>query len=80
MSEERDLLIEQVISAHRERGGYVLGDEPLAGRQYELPGLWFNATEIHALLTTRQLLENLQPGVVDVVVLAPGNQVDVDAV
>ncbi|MCL2419743.1 MAG: WYL domain-containing protein, partial [Conexibacteraceae bacterium] len=33
------------------------------GPRYELPGLWFNATEIYALLTTLQLLGNLQPGV-----------------
>ncbi len=30
---------------------------------YELPGLWFNADEVHALLTSQQLLDNLQPGI-----------------
>jgi predicted DNA-binding transcriptional regulator YafY len=34
-----------------------------AGRKYELPGLWFNASEIHALLTMQQLLRELEPGV-----------------
>lgn len=30
--------------------------------RYELPGLWFNASEIHALLTMLHLLRNLEPG------------------
>ncbi len=34
--------------------------EPAA--RYALPGLWFNATEVHALLTMEHLLANLQPG------------------
>lgn len=46
----------------RERGGYRFDERAAAGPQYELPGLWFNASEIHALLTMRQLLESLQPG------------------
>jgi predicted DNA-binding transcriptional regulator YafY len=45
----------------RSSNGYRFG-KPRAGPRYELPGLWFNATEIYALLTTLQLLENLQPG------------------
>ena len=32
------------------------------GRQYELPGLWFSAEEIHALLTMQHLLANLDTG------------------
>ena len=31
-------------------------------RQYELPGLWFSAEEIHALLTMQHLLANLDTG------------------
>lgn len=30
--------------------------------RYALPGLWFNATEVHALLTMERLLADLQPG------------------
>ncbi len=30
--------------------------------RYELPGLWFNASEVHALMTMEHLLANLQPG------------------
>ena len=32
------------------------------GDQYELPGLWFSAEEIHALLTMQHLLANLDTG------------------
>ena len=30
--------------------------------RYALPGLWFNASEVHALLTMEHLLSSLQPG------------------
>jgi predicted DNA-binding transcriptional regulator YafY len=52
------------IEYDRELKGYRFG-KPGTGRRYELPGLWFNATEIYALLTTLQLLSNLQPGLLD---------------
>lgn len=47
----------------REAGGYRFDSSgnPL-GAAYELPGLWFNANEVHALLTMQHLLENLAPG------------------
>jgi predicted DNA-binding transcriptional regulator YafY len=32
------------------------------GGQYELPGLWFSAREIHALLTMQHLVAGLDPG------------------
>lgn len=32
---------------------------------YELPGLWFNASELHALLSVQQLLSSVQPGLFD---------------
>ncbi len=32
---------------------------------YELPGLWFNASEIHALLVCQELLRNVEPGFLD---------------
>lgn len=32
------------------------------GSQFELPGLWFNASEIHALLTMHHLMANLYKG------------------
>lgn len=45
----------------REAGGYRF-DAPSSGPRYELPGVWFNASEVIALLTMRQLLKNLEPG------------------
>jgi predicted DNA-binding transcriptional regulator YafY len=45
----------------RDSGGYRF-EKQGAGNKYELPGLWFNASEIHALLTMRQLLTSLGPG------------------
>lgn len=45
----------------RDAGGYRF-DAPASGPRYELPGLWFNASEVIALLTMRQLLKNLEPG------------------
>src|SRR3989338_8379994 len=32
---------------------------------YELPGLWFNASELHALLVAQELLAGAQPGLFD---------------
>lgn len=49
------------IEYDRDANGYRFG-KPLAGPRYELPGLWFSAAEMHALLTMQHLLENLQPG------------------
>ena len=52
------------IDYDRELKGYRFG-KPRSGPRYELPGLWFNGTEVQALLTTLQLLTNLQPGLLD---------------
>ena len=47
----------------RELGGYRFETEgKRVGPQYELPGLWFSAEEIHALLTMQHLLSNLDTG------------------
>lgn len=32
---------------------------------YELPGIWFNASELHALLSVQQLLTQVQPGLLE---------------
>ena len=34
-------------------------------QNYELPGLWFNASELHALLSVQQLLLDIQPGLLE---------------
>jgi len=47
----------------RARCGYRLdASQALTGTQYELPGLWLSANEIHALLTMQHLLTNLDAG------------------
>jgi predicted DNA-binding transcriptional regulator YafY len=50
------------IEWDRESRGYRFTDARKPGRQYELPGLWFSPTEIHALLTMQHLLSNIDPG------------------
>ncbi len=45
----------------KDLSGYRL-DEQGVGAQYELPGLWFTAEEIYALLTMQHLLSNLDTG------------------
>ena len=46
----------------RERRGYCY-EQGEGGEQFQLPGLWFNTSEIQALLSMDALLANLQPGV-----------------
>lgn len=43
----------------RDAGGYRF-DKPHVGPTYQLPGLWFNAREAHALLTMHQMLSELE--------------------
>lgn len=45
----------------KELGGYRF-DKDAASIPYELPGLWFSADEIHALLTMHRLLSELDTG------------------
>ena len=46
----------------RAQGGYRIDENDPDAHTHQLPGLWFSAEEIHALLTMEQLLEGLQPG------------------
>ena len=46
----------------RDAAGYRFETPGQQGRKHELPGLWFNASEIHALLMMQSLLEEVQPG------------------
>jgi predicted DNA-binding transcriptional regulator YafY len=50
------------IEWDRERRGYRLARDAAESGRYELPGLWFNPSEIRALLTMQHLLADLQPG------------------
>ena len=46
----------------RAQGGYRFGGMERGSAQYELPGLWFSAQEVHALLTMQHLLMGLDGG------------------
>jgi proteasome accessory factor C len=50
------------IEWHEELGGYFYRRDADADA-YELPGLWFNARELQALLVFDRLFESLEPGV-----------------
>ena len=62
----------RVSDALRDRLGAPVEREEGTGRlsyprdeaeSFELPGLWFNPSELHALLTAEKLLANIQPGI-----------------
>ena len=58
----RDRLNASIVFDH-EAGGYRFDNSSKpVGKPYELPGLWFSADEIHALLTMHHLLSNLDTG------------------
>lgn len=57
------LYLDAPIRYDRQRGGYYY--DRCDDRNYELPGLWFNASELHALLSVQQLLLNIQPGLLE---------------
>jgi len=57
----RDRLAAPIVWDNELRGYRYDSTEPGAD-QYQLPGLWFNTSEIQALLSMDALLENLQPG------------------
>lgn len=46
----------------REKGGFRLYDPDPGNPRHELPGLWFNSSEIHALPAFHRLLDRLQSG------------------
>ncbi len=48
------------ICYSKERNGWYYDTQQNA--QYELPGLWFNAHELNALLAINKLMQDLQPG------------------
>lgn len=50
------------IEYDADRNGYFYAKQDEYGPKYELPGLWFNDRELAALLGLRQLLSQLEPG------------------
>jgi predicted DNA-binding transcriptional regulator YafY len=61
--EDMRLYLNAPIVYDREYNGYRYDQSE--GQMYELPGLWFNASELHALLTVQQLLSDVQPGLLE---------------
>ncbi len=61
--EDLKLYFDAPIVYDRARNGYYYDTQ--GGQIFELPGVWFNAAELHALLTAQHLLEQLQPGLLD---------------
>ncbi len=57
----RDRLAAPIVWDHERRGYCYRQLED--GEHFQLPGLWFNTSEIQALLSMDALLNNLQPGV-----------------
>lgn len=49
------------VEYSRESNGYFYNQAQ--GQVYELPGLWFNAQELYALLVSHNLLQELQPDI-----------------
>ena len=49
----------------RSQRGWVIRDELADGGRFELPGVWFNSSEVFALLTMLHLVEGVQPGLLD---------------
>jgi predicted DNA-binding transcriptional regulator YafY len=45
---------------NRKYGGYILDKSD--GESLQLPGLWFNLSELHSLLLIQELLDQLEPG------------------
>lgn len=62
----RDRLHAPIVWDREQRGYRYAGTDAAEGArgggQFELPGLWFNDREIHALLTMQHLLANLDQG------------------
>ncbi|OOZ36403.1 helix-turn-helix transcriptional regulator [Solemya velesiana gill symbiont] len=57
------LYLNAPIKYDRQRNGYYY--DPGEGEMFELPGVWFNASELFALLSVQQLLREVQPGLLE---------------
>lgn len=49
----------------RNKRGWVIRDELAEGGRFELPGVWFDSSEVVALLTMLHLVEGVQPGLLE---------------
>ena len=62
IQEMRDLL-NMPLTYDRETNGYFY--DRTETTLIELPGLWLNSSELHALLVTQKLLTSIQPGILE---------------
>jgi predicted DNA-binding transcriptional regulator YafY len=53
------------IEWDRRKHAHVLRDDLAAGGRFELPGLWFDASELFALMMMLHLVEGVQPGLLE---------------
>ncbi len=51
------------IVYHAEKGGYYYDHGDETAEAWELPGLWFTESELRALVTMRELLTQIHPGI-----------------
>lgn len=72
--EDMRLYLNAPIVYDRDYNGYRYDQSE--GAMYELPGLWFNASELHALLTVQQLLSDVQPGLLEPVLRPLQQRID----
>lgn len=49
----------------RTKRGWVIRDHLAEGGRFELPGVWFDSSEVFALLTMLHLVEGVQPGLLE---------------
>lgn len=49
----------------RRARGWVIRDDLAEGGRFELPGVWFDSSEVFALLTMLHLVEGVQPGLLE---------------
>lgn len=50
---------------NRTKRGWVIRDDLAEGGRFELPGVWFDSSEVVALLTMLHLVEGVQPGLLE---------------
>ena len=60
---EMRLYLDAPIEYDRNANGYFYDKKTTS--HYELPGLWFNPSELHALLTAYHLLSDVDPGLLE---------------
>src|SRR5579885_3457967 len=63
------------IEFNKELNGYAYAPAP-GGPEYQLPGLWFSARELQALVMLQKLLSSLGPGLLEEYLAPIGKRVE----